>query len=806
MKLTITIKVMIAVVLLGCFAIGAGAIYSRINTQDLVQRKIVMRGKFLQNAITAQINKKKDIGLTNAIGFAANGVLRNALKERDRKTAIETLATIGDLYKKNSNLKNIKIHLHTPDMKSFVRSWNHTKFGDDLTGFRFSLKEAVSHGKSWSGFETGSVGLVLRGIVPVVEKGQKLGTLEFIQGVGSVNQYFKKQDRHYIILVNAETAEVAPKLKNNAKIDQYWAASKKWFPEDTIKFAQELDYKELLSQGYLITNDYFVTYLPVLDFKGKKVGLQVIGEKIEILQSQIAYVKNISNSYLLLIVGIMVMVGLFMMLSVHQLVLKPLNIFHDGLIGFFQFLNKERNDIKPISLSSSDEIGQMAAVINVNMQQTKDIFLQDQEVILQNNKTMVSIEATVQKVQHGFYNSQVQPVTDQEDIVLLVKNFNKLINSTQTQFSDISKAILSFSESNYTMRLNVGQASGTMGGLISSINTLGVSISELMSFVFNVGAKLEKSAQKLNDVSSELLSSSSQQSEAIEGSIHYIKELADSIHSNNKKVTSLLEQAELMKNITSTIGDIAEQTDLLALNATIEAARAGEQGKGFAVVAGEVKVLALSTKDALGEINDTINAVVDTVNEVARDSDIQENKIASLNLSSEELSMINEASSKVSKQVGLHAEGVQLEIDSLVATASKANTLDRPMDQICDMEFVFEIAKLKLDMINYICVLTESISSDTSNIAQYKESPLVAWINQSTGRSFTDTNAWNKTVKDSKILDNLIRSTEKQCEASENNFDCLIKRVMEIESRVNGLFDSIDRIKTEECEKRMKRQ
>ncbi|PIE71456.1 MAG: hypothetical protein CSA22_02825 [Deltaproteobacteria bacterium] len=802
MKVSIYLKILFVIIILGLTGVSVGMVYSWITSNRLVEQQIDERITALHNEITAQVNKKKDIGLTNAIGFAANHNIQNALQHKDRELAHEVISVIGSLYKKNSNFQNIKLHLHSPDLTSFVRSWNRKKYGDDLKGFRHSLEYVATNKKGWSGFEAGFVGLTIRGIVPVSAAGEYLGTLEFIQGVGSVNRDFKKAGKHYILLANAQLAALSPALGKNVKIDRYYVSNKKWFTEETVRFAQKLDYQTLLEQGYLITENYFVTFKPVLDFQDKQVGIHVIGENIEILNSRLAVAKRISYSYLALIVTLMAVVLVCMMVSLHWMVLKPLTRFRNGLTDFFGFLNREKKDAEPIPIASRDEIGEMAAVINENMVKTKALFLRDNTIAEQNIQTIAEVESAVKQVQSGFYHLQLETNTEQEDFTLLVDNFNRLLSSTREQFENISNAILSFSESNFTIQLEVGHASGSMGGVISSINTLGISISELMSFIFNIGEKLEKSAEMLNQVSDELQDAATKQSASINTSIASIREISSHIEINNEKVGSLLEQTRLMKNIISTITDIAEQTDLLALNATIEAARAGEHGKGFAVVSQEVKALSFQTKQALAEINNTINSVVHTVNQVAEGSNEQLKMMSVLSTTSEEVGRINEINTSVSESVSQYSEAVQFEIDSLVATAQRAKTLKRPMDQICDMEFVFEIAALKLEMINYTCALTEAISAKTVSASEEKPSPFNQWITKSAGRSFTDTKAWKKTVETNNQLQEKIDKLLALGKNYDRGFDDVIGMIMEVEALQNTLFDSVDRIKTEACLKR----
>lgn len=78
----------------------------------------------------------------------------------------------------------------------------------------------------------------------------------------------------------------------------------------------------------------------------------------------------------------------------------------------------------------------------------------------------------------------------------------------------------------------------------------------------------------------------------------------------SKEVSKIIvETSDSVKQIETASGmiqSIADQTNLLALNAAIEAARAGEAGRGFAVVADEIRKLAEQSNRFASEISDII--------------------------------------------------------------------------------------------------------------------------------------------------------------------------------------------------------
>ncbi|KAB3533805.1 methyl-accepting chemotaxis protein [Alkaliphilus serpentinus] len=76
-----------------------------------------------------------------------------------------------------------------------------------------------------------------------------------------------------------------------------------------------------------------------------------------------------------------------------------------------------------------------------------------------------------------------------------------------------------------------------------------------------------------------------------------------------ESVEKVIKDTDASQEITMMIKKISDQTNLLGLNAAIEASRLGEQGRGFNVVAGEIRKLALSTKESIDKIDSIVKGL-----------------------------------------------------------------------------------------------------------------------------------------------------------------------------------------------------
>jgi len=142
-------------------------------------------------------------------------------------------------------------------------------------------------------------------------------------------------------------------------------------------------------------------------------------------------------------------------------------------------------------------------------------------------------------------------------------------------------------------------------------------VSEASKNAEEIKDTLEEESEKSNLVKNAIIKANEDLKNSvalIEQTVKEIQNNAENEHELASQLSQLSQDAEQVKDVLTVIREIADQTNLLALNAAIEAARAGEHGRGFAVVADEVRKLAERTQKSLGEIDATINVIVQSIN------------------------------------------------------------------------------------------------------------------------------------------------------------------------------------------------
>jgi methyl-accepting chemotaxis protein len=289
-------------------------------------------------------------------------------------------------------------------------------------------------------------------------------------------------------------------------------------------------------------------------------------------------------------------------------------------------------------IAGNEEAMTIFRVIKEKSQVSRE--LRERQIELVKNRNYAEAEGLFRGTSYTTYEEVYQKSNELEKVVNQINEQLKNQADSLARSSNITLLIIGVIVLVFTVFIVVAifrMITRISKELKEGITVLGSSTSEIQTTVAEISTGAAETATAISETTTtieeirqtsmvagkkakNLLETSQKASDIGERGLETSQQMVDSMNRIDAQmqviqntITKLSEQNRSIGEITSTVADIADQSNLLAVNAAIEAAKAGEHGRGFSVVAQEIRSLAEQSKKSTAQVKEILNEIQKSV-------------------------------------------------------------------------------------------------------------------------------------------------------------------------------------------------